>query len=172
MEDAGFKFKSEYSGALEIQLIERLADLAAGQTYVIGRVDKINGSIKDLYLRSENLKSELVGHIINCPLKGKVEQINAILIPTIGDVKRITDLNAEISELHKKVAELEITIKEQSAAKKNSEKWIHTLQPILIGLGAALLSTILTLAMVHAPLFVKTEPTPQPTQSMPVQPRR
>jgi hypothetical protein len=172
MEDAGFKFKSEYSGALEIQLIERLADLAAGQTYVIGRVDKINGSIKDLYVRSENLKSDLVGHIINCPLKGKVEQINTILIPTIGDIKRITDLNAEIAELHKKVASLELIITEQIAEKKNSEKWRHTLMPIILGIGAALLSTIITLTLIHAPLFVKTEPASQPTQSMPVQPRR
>ncbi len=162
MEEEVFTFPEQYIGNPQEQIISRLAALQEGHKYVILRVNKINGSIKELYNRTENNEKDLIRHEGECVLRGKVEDITNLLSTTKTDSQKIADLNGEISGLNQKVADLNTTIAEQVAEKKEATRWKHMLQPIILGFGTAILTTILTLVLLHSSSFVKTEPTPLP----------
>jgi vacuolar-type H+-ATPase subunit I/STV1 len=165
MEEEVFTFPEHYVGNPQEQIISRLAALQEGHKYVILRVNKINGSIKDLYARTESNAADLIRHAGQCVLRGKVEEITNLLATTEEDSRKISNLNDEISSLNEKVASLNTTIAEQNAEKKEALRWKHMLQPIILGFGAAILTTILTLAMLHSSSFVKSDPSPPPIPS-------
>lgn len=155
MEDEVFTFPKEYPGNIQEQTIARLAALQEGQKYTIHRVNRINGSIRELYGRTETNEKDLIRHAGECPLRGRVEELNNLLTPTKADALRIAELNTKVSEL-------EGTVKEQVTERKANARWVRGLQPILLGLGAALISTIITLMLLHSSAFVKADVQPQP----------
>jgi hypothetical protein len=162
MEEEVFRFPNEYHGNAQEETISRLAALQAAQSYTIERVNKINGSIKDLYHRSEFNEKELIRHAGQCVLRDKVEEINSLLVATRSDSNKIKELNLEISQLNGKIATWDKTIAEQLAEKKENARWHRLLQPIILGFGTALLSTVLTLVLLHSTAFVKAGMSPSP----------
>jgi hypothetical protein len=107
---------SRASSALELgqaQVIER-------QTHVIERLDKMNGSVKDLYLRTDANTTNLLKHISDCPLRQEIEAIKLMM-------------------------------SNHEAEKKNSEKWINILKPLIW----VFLTAIATLILSHAHELIK-----------------
>ena len=150
-----FPFPKEYHGTAKDEIIARLITLQEAQNYLIVRVNKINGSIKELYLRTDQNKEELIRHAGSCPMRDRVEELNALFIPTRSDPEKISTLN-------EKVASLELVIKEQVSERKANGRWVRGLQPILLGVVAAILSTVATLALLHANSFIKDAPASPP----------
>jgi hypothetical protein len=162
MEEEVYTFPEQYTGNPQEQIISRLAALQEGHKYVILRLNKINGSVKDLYNRSEANEKNLIRHEGQCVLRGRVEEITYLLTTTKFDSQKIADLNCEISTLNQKVAGLNTTIAEQLAEKNEASRWKHMLQPLILGFGTAILTTILTLVLLHSSSFVKPEPAQAP----------
>jgi hypothetical protein len=84
----------QYSGELRSDVVRELADihaslkvLSAGQEEICRRIDddiksrldKVNGSIAILYNRTEENKEALLNHVIDCPQKEKIEQIDRMV---------------------------------------------------------------------------------------------
>jgi cell division protein FtsL len=156
MDETVYSFPKTYSGSPQEQIISRLAALQEGHKYSILRLEKINGSINDLYDRTEENEKEIIRHAGQCVLHGRVEEVSTLLATTKNDSTRIATLNEEIYGLNKKITELDKTIAEQLAEKKEAARWHRMLQPLILGFGAAILSTILTLMMLHSSYFVKS----------------
>lgn len=157
--EAGFKFPEEYSGNIKDQLFSRLAALQAGQEYTILRVDKINGSIKELYNRSEHNEKELIRHAGACVLRGRVEEIMNLLASTKSYPQKVSELNVEIAELNTQIVNLDKKVVEQIAEKKESARWQRMVMPIIVGVFAALLTAVGTLMMINSKSFVRLDQT-------------
>lgn len=66
-----------------VELIKELAEvnanlkiLTAGQQGICSRLDKVNGNISTLYTRTDENKFSLLKHVIDCPVKLKVETMH------------------------------------------------------------------------------------------------
>jgi hypothetical protein len=141
---------SEYRG----ELVRELADihaslkvLSAGQDEICRRIDndvksrldKVNGSIATLYNRTEENKEALLSHVIDCPQRGKLDQIGA----------RFATLEQKISTLHKTIGEQAAGY---SAAQAQSSKWMEKLLFPLIRIAVTGLVLIL---LYHAQELLK-----------------
>ena len=158
-----FPVPKEYPGTAKDEIIARLISIQEAQNYLIVRVNKINGSIKELYLRTDQTKEELIRHAGTCPMRDRVEELNALFIPTRSDPEKISALNDKVSSL-------ELVIKEQVSERKANGRWVRGLQPIILGIVAALLSTVATLALLHSSNFIKESSGAPPAVSEPDRP--
>ncbi len=119
-------------------LVRELADihaslkvLSAGQEEICRRIDidiksrldKVNGSIATLYIRTEENKEALLNHVIDCPQREKIDQISA----------RFGNLEQKISRLHRAIGEQSAI---DNAVEAQSSKWMDKLLFPLIRIAA------------------------------------
>lgn len=137
-------------GGIRDHIVTQLAKLVAGQEYGNQRLDKINGSVKDLYSRSEENEKNIIAHAGNCPLRGRIEEINTVLAVYETGPDKIEGLQFKITGLEKQIAE-------RASSDRTTAKWWAALQPILLIVGGALISTLITLAFLHSSNIVRAE---------------
>jgi hypothetical protein len=61
------------------QIDASLKILGNGQQEIVKRLDKVNGSISTLYQRTDQNKTDLFQHVIDCPQKSKIETMGSKL---------------------------------------------------------------------------------------------
>jgi hypothetical protein len=148
------KDEDEFPGSFREKVIQGLTVLRTGQTNLIERVSKINGSIKELYNRTEENNKDLLEHIVSCPLKDKVSHIDMILAghPSLKETSDKFDAFAK--SINDKVDQLSLHIAEHTAVKTTEDdfktKMWTVVQPLVWIIGAAILTLILT----HANQFL------------------
>lgn len=140
--DEGYMSDGESTRQFREDVIEGLATLKAGVGGINQRLDRVNGSIKELYLKSEQNKSSLMEHVANCPLKDKVTDLD-ILLSSASHPSAL--------EVDQKVVALERKIEKHLVEKDTSAKWWKLLQPVIW----AAAGTFLMLLVQHADVIFK-----------------
>lgn len=123
-------------------VIQGLATLQAGVKGITERLDRVNGSIKELYLRTETNKNNLMEHAASCPLKDRVLDIDLLLA---------TAVHPTTTEVNSKVTNLEMKVEKHLSERDTSAKWWKVLQPVIW----AAAGTFLMLAVQHADILFK-----------------
>lgn len=118
-------------------VIKGLATLDAGVKGINQRLDRVNGSVKELYLKSEQNKAGLMDHVANCPLKDKIVDLDVLLA---------TASHPSASEVDQKLSVLEKKVEKHFVEKDTSAKWWKLLQPVIW----AAAGTFLMLVVQHA----------------------
>jgi hypothetical protein len=131
-------------GQVEIKLSTNTLDV--GQKHVIDHLAKLNGSVKELYLRTEQNKDEIRNHKIECPVKDKVQEFANAL--AAGNFPVPITVRQELEKI-----KLEITT--QVAAKKDSEKWWGIIRPLIWVAVGLVLSAIGNLILLNADKITK-----------------
>ncbi len=120
-----------------VELVKELAEvnanlkiLAAGTAGINARLDKVNGSISTLYGRTDENKTSLLKHVIECPVKQKVEDMH----------DEICTAHQEFNNQLAKFSTSLMTISERmETEKKTNLTWKETLLfPIIRYLGTGL----------------------------------
>jgi hypothetical protein len=132
------------AGQVEIKISTNTLDV--GQKHVIDHLAKLNGSVKELYFRTEQNKDEIRNHKIDCPVKEKIQEFSTSLAS--GNFPVPLTVRQELEKM-------QIEIRSQEVEKKNSEKWWGIIRPLIwIAVGLAL-STLGNLLLLHSDKLIK-----------------
>lgn len=125
-----------------VELVRELAEvnanlkiLAVGTAGINARLDKVNGSISTLYVRTDENKTALLRHVIECPVKQKVEDMHHEIC-TAHDA-----FNNQLSQFSTSLATMAERLKTE---KKANDDWKKTLLfPVIRYLGTGLVLLLL-----------------------------
>ncbi len=141
---------SEIDRQFRENVIGGISELKSGQQNVLTRVEKINGSIKELYGRSEFNARELINHVGTCVLKERVSRIDLML----ATIPSGHEINAKIDNFEKSICEkvddlaLQVTkqtVKKEAESSVKSKIW-NIVQPLVWVIAAS----FMTLVLMHA----------------------
>lgn len=140
----------DFPGSFREQVIQSLTVIRSGQVNLIERVTKINGSIKELYARTELNTRDLISHVGACPLKDRVNNIDVLLAshPNSHETAEkfdsfVKSINEKVDGLSKQISE----VKTVRVTEKDIKGRVWTaLQPLIWVTGTA----FLTLILMHA----------------------